>query len=99
VRPAEFSYCGLRLAHVRYRYLPADLASGVAPYSTVVDAALEIGDARIIGGSPPALSGAFALASDWNEITCGRAVRRIRRNRGCRIRHVVDSSLLVGVDS
>jgi hypothetical protein len=77
----------------------AGLASGVAPYSIVIDATLEIGDARIIGGSPPALSGALALASDWSEITCCRAVRRTRRNRRCRIRHLVDAPLLVGIDS
>src|SRR4029078_126278 len=39
-------------AEAWYRYLPDHLASGDARYSTIVDAALDIGHPRAIGGRP-----------------------------------------------
>ena len=75
----------------------AGLASGVAPYSIVIDASLEIGDARIIGGSPLALVRALALSRGGNRITRSRTVRRICGHCGGGVRHAFSSPVLGGV--
>src|SRR6266568_3134647 len=62
------------------------------PYTA--HAALEIGHARTIGGSPPAPLCTFRVPPDRNRVSYRRALQRARADRRRGVRHAVGSPVL-----
>src|ERR1700722_11416656 len=60
----------------------------------MADAALEIGHARIIGGSSSAPLCAFAVPANRIRASCGGILRRVRGDCGRAVRHALGPSVL-----